>query len=634
MVGSMNSILLIAPFKKLEETAREVVKSNDFKVDVVLGNLSEAVKIAKEAEEKGAEVIISRGGTYQAIKEEVKIPVVEINVNAFDILRAFKGLIGYKGPIGIVGYENVIFGIETLTEVLNLKLYKVVFTDEDKAPRQVYELASKGVKEFVGDTIGIKTVREMGLSGRLITSGKEAIISSINEAYRVLNIRRRERAKTKRFQIIMDFIHDGIIAVDSKGYITLMNKMATNIFGEDKKLIGKHVKEVIKNTKLIEVLKNGKPQLEELQKVGETVIATHRVPIIVDGKVEGAVATFQDVTKIQKLEQKIRRETYKKGLVAKYDFSDIVYKSCVMEDKIKQAQKYAALDSTVLILGETGTGKELFAHSIHNFSSRKKGPFVAINCAALPENLLESELFGYAEGAFTGARKGGKPGLFELAHTGTIFLDEIGDMPLNLPSRLLRVIQEKEVMRIGDDRVIPVDVRIIASTNKKLQQDIKEKKFRKDLYYRLNILTLKLPPLRQRIEDIPVLTDYFIDLYSKKMNKKIRGITQEAKNLLINYEYKGNVRELKSIIERIVAFIEEEYIDVKHLKTMGKEEEEGKNVIKTNLISDEISTLKTLKEIEVMAIRSALKQTNNNVSKAARLLGINRTTIWRKLKNM
>lgn len=622
----MKSILLIAPYKDLQETAEAVVKEKGSDVEVVLGNLSNGLEIAKEAEAKGAEVIITRGGTYQVIKGALTIPVVEIQVNAFDILRAFKGLLSYKGPIGIIGYENVIFGIETLREVLGLDLHKVVFRNEDEAPRQVFEIAKKGVKEFVGDTIGIKTVVEMGLNGRLILSGKEAVAYGIDEAFRVLKIRREEKARAERFKVIMDFVHDGIIAVDDKGNTTIYNKMAGQIFGKKGPLIGRPVREIIANTKLPEVIKTGRPQLGELQQVGNVVIATNRIPITVGDKVIGAVATFQDVTQIQKMEQKIRRELYHKGLVAKYRFEDIVYGSDAMAGLIEQAGKYAGVGTTtVLILGETGTGKELFAQSIHNSSARAGGPFVAINCAALPESLLESELFGYVEGSFTGARKGGKTGLFELAHKGTIFLDEIGDMPLNLQTRLLRVIQEKEVMRLGDDRVMPVDVRIIASTNKDLQESAAKGEFRSDLYYRLNILTLRIPPLRQRREDISRLAAHFAREYASGLGKNVKGLSEEAVGYLQRLDYPGNVRELEGMIERAVALCKDEHIGIKDL-------DPANGFAAGPARQAEADRQMKLRELEEKTIREALASAGNNLSEAAKMLGINRTTLWRKMK--
>jgi transcriptional regulator with PAS, ATPase and Fis domain len=281
----------------------------------------------------------------------------------------------------------------------------------------------------------------------------------------------------------------------------------------------------------------------------------------------------------------------------------------------------------VLIIGETGTGKELFAQSIHNSSLRANGPFVAINCAALPENLLESELFGYVEGSFTGARKGGKIGLFELAHKGSIFLDEIGDMPLNLQTRLLRVIQEKEVMRIGDDRVIPVDVRIIASTNKDLQMSVEKGEFRRDLYYRLNILTLKVPSLRKRKGDIANLVKHFINEYASEFKKNIRGLTEEAENYLHSLNYPGNVRELEGVIERAVALSKGEYISIKDLDlTNGFIEKPLQEVSEDKIMN--------LEELELKTIKEVLELTGNNISKASKILGIDRTSLWRKKKKL
>lgn len=621
-------IVLIAPFEGLKSTAEEIVKEKNLPVDVALGDLSEGVRVAKEIESKGVGVIISRGGTYQMIKEAVSVPVVEIQVSAFDILRALKGFLGTGDTIGAVGYENVVYGVETLAEIMDLNIYKVIFKDEDEAPRQVYEAARKGIKVFVGDTIGIRTVKEMGLKGNLITSGKEAILQAIDEAFRVLQVRTQEKARTEQFKAIIDFVHDGIIAVDSSGNVSIFNRMAESIFKKSgTQIVGKNVNEVIETSKLPEVLKTGKPQLGKLQQIGDIMIATNRVPIIVDGRVYGAVATFQDVTQIQKIEQKIRRELYHKGLVARYHFEDIVHKSRIMEDVIGQARKYAHLDSTVLILGETGTGKELFAQSIHNESPRSKGPFVAINCAALPENLLESELFGYTEGAFTGARKGGKMGVFELAHKGTIFLDEIGDMPLDLQSRLLRVIQEKEVMRIGDDRIIPVDVRIIASTNKNLEESIERGEFRKDLYYRLNILSLKIPPLRERREDIPLLAEHFARVHSSEMGKEIKGITEDALRVLLEWDYPGNVRQLEGIIERAVALSDGRYIDVSDIRQVDGYRQDTKEY-------EIYDSGMTLKDIELKAIKEALEITDNNKTRASKLLGIDRTTLWRRLRKL
>ncbi|MGI6424651.1 MAG: sigma-54 interaction domain-containing protein [Tepidanaerobacteraceae bacterium] len=248
----------------------------------------------------------------------------------------------------------------------------------------------------------------------------------------------------------------------------------------------------------------------------------------------------------------MRRELYLKGHVAQHTFEDIITCSSIMEKAISEARQFAQAEAAVVITGETGTGKELFAQSIHNTSQRKGGHFVAVNCAAVPENLLESELFGYEEGAFTGARRGGKKGLFELAHDGTIFLDEIGELPLKLQARLLRVLQEKAVIRVGGDRVIPINVRIIAATHRNLEASVKNGTFRQDLYYRLNVLRLSLPPLRERKDDIPLLIDRLLEKICNKTAKKPPLLSDAVLKIFCSYHWPGNVRELQNILERLV----------------------------------------------------------------------------------
>lgn len=262
---------------------------------------------------------------------------------------------------------------------------------------------------------------------------------------------------------------------------------------------------MLPNTMLPDVLRSGQKQTNQMMQIGKMLTNTNRIPIVVDHQIRGVVATFQDIKQLQSTEQKIRLKLHEKGLVAKYSFGDIVGESRAIRNTIQIARSYASSQAAVLIHGETGTGKELFAQSIHTVSDRRDGPFVAINCAAVSNNLLESELFGYEAGAFTGASKNGREGLFELAHGGTIFLDEIGEIPRETQVELLRVLQEKEVRRVGGNRVIPVDVRIITATNKDLIQETMEGRFREDLYYRLNVLDLELPPLRERGDDVRIL---------------------------------------------------------------------------------------------------------------------------------
>jgi transcriptional regulator with PAS, ATPase and Fis domain len=305
-----------------------------------------------------------------------------------------------------------------------------------------------------------------------------------------------------------------------------------------------------------------------------------------------------------------------------------------MRDCIKKAKIYSKYSSPILILGKSGTGKELFAQSIHNSSDRSSAPFVAINCAAIPKDLVESELFGYAEGAFTSAVKGGKAGVFELAHRGTIFLDEIGEMPIGVQTRLLRVIQEKQVMRIGDDKLIPIDVRIIAATNKDLNKMVNEGKFREDLYYRINILTLLVPSLNDRNEDIIQLSRFFIDKYAMRYNKKIQRISMEAKDYLENHYYKGNIRELQGMIERAVVLCQENVLKLEDVRLLEEIEYADHNVIGNKKDSNtEKMEAKSLKQVEDEYIKKVMDACSGNVSKASKVLKISRTTLWRKMNN-
>lgn len=625
----MKDIVFIAPFKSLACLAEQVIEEKKYSnIEVVVADLSYGVKVAKTLVKQGVDIIISRGGTYTMIKKVVDIPVVELKMSSFDILRGFKELINYKGKIGVAGYGNIIYGCEVIGDLLNLNIDRIEIENEEKAEILLKKHIDKGVQVFVGDTIANSMANKLNCKSYIIESGIESVISSMQEARRIFKGLQFQREKAERFKTIINFIHDGIISIDQEGRITIFNSIAEKIFRiSEKEAVGKRIESVVKETKLIEVLELGQMNLGEIQDINGSKIVTNRVPIIVDNKVSGVVATFQDITKIQELEHQIRVKLQKKGFIAKYHFEDIVYKSKIMRECIDRAKTYSLYDSPVLILGKSGVGKELFAQSIHNNSKRKNAPFVAINCAAITPNLIESELFGYVEGAFTSAVKGGKPGLFELAHGGTIFLDEIGEMPLELQSKLLRVIQEKEVMRIGDDKVIPIDVRIITSTNKNSKQIIKQGNFREDLYYRINILTLLVPSLNDRSEDIILLSNFFIKKYCTKYFKYISFMSKEAQDYLNSYNYRGNVRELEGMIERSVILCNGDSIDINHIRLEAIEYHNIENTKKTEIKSEDF---KSLLRVENEYINEVICHCNGNLSEASKILKINRTTLWRK----
>ncbi len=345
---------------------------------------------------------------------------------------------------------------------------------------------------------------------------------------------------------LLDVLDDGILIIENTGIIYAGNRKAHEVLGTEVDFVGVRAVDLIPGIPFNKVLETAAEVDYTLVKMHSRNISVKVVPVIAKGETRGALAIVNNFEEKEKSQQRLRLQLLGKGHRSRYVFEDILTRNPGLMEIKNLASKKAKSDSSVLIIGETGTGKELFAHAIHSSSKRKGWQFVTINCAALPESLLESELFGYEEGAFTGARKGGKPGLFELAHKGTIFLDEIGEMNLNLQARLLRVLENREVMRIGGDSVINVDIRIIAATNKELWKQVQEGTFRKDLYYRLNVLPIEVPPLRDRKEDILFILEQMLQTMGSRVT-----ITEEAKEMLKGYPWHGNVRELKNLAEYV-----------------------------------------------------------------------------------
>jgi len=446
----------------------------------------------------------------------------------------------------------------------------------------------------------------------------------------------------KRLHQIFDPISVPIILVNKETEVVMINESFAEYLGHPRsEIIGKKVEEVDPNTRFPYVIKNKQPEFAHKHKFtnGHTALV-HRIPVLDD---DGEVAfgfgmvIFDDLKKLQEVLEKnkllegklhIYQEELKNMRGAKYSWKSIIGNSVLMQEVKHMAAKAAKTDSNVLICGESGTGKELFAHAIHNDSRRFDGPFIKINCAAIPKDLLESELFGYEEGAFTGAKKQGKVGKFELANGGTIFLDEIGDMPLDMQVKILRVLQEKEVERIGGNKTIPINCRIIAATNRNLVERIKENEFREDLYYRLNVVNIEVPPLRARKEDVEILTLKLMEKLSNALGKYVSAITVDALDSLKSYNWPGNIRELENIVERAINMTEGETIELQHLPTFI--------IAEQHYEPKEVTTLTSLKhavdEVEKATIIKCLKAVHYNKLKAAKILGISRTSLYEKIE--
>lgn len=426
----------------------------------------------------------------------------------------------------------------------------------------------------------------------------------------------------------------GVLAVDADTKIIYLNQAYADFLQSDPvSLIGKNVRDVIQHTRLPHVVESGIPEIGVWQKTEKGYLFGNRIPIIEDGKIKGAIAemvlkNFEDLEILsQKLMDMEAQVKYLSNKLTNTEISksvQLVYKSDIMNSLVKKAQKIAPLDTTILITGETGSGKEVIADLVYKYSGRQDFPFVKLNCAALPMELVESELFGYEKGAFTGANQSGKVGKFELANNGVLFLDEISSMPLATQSKLLRVLQDKEVERLGGNNKKKVDVKIIAATNENLENLVQKQKFREDLFYRLNVIQLNIPSLRERSEDIISLAQYFMDRYCKRFNKKSKSFTYAASNMLMDYDWPGNIRELKNVMERLAIMCENNLITQTDIKD------------NTSIHSKVGATAKSLKDqidqTEKHIIKNTLENVSGNKALAAKLLQINRTTLYSKLE--
>lgn len=612
----MALISFISPYPEINKTIKETFEKHPERLKI---NYKIITKTFEEIRENdlATDIIIARGYTVDLLKKYTT-PVIDMTVTGFDIIIALSKCIHEYSPdrIAIIGPINTVYGIDEIRNIFNCKITPIHIDNPENISTEIHKFIHSDKDAVISGLAGCLICKKMGINCTLIESGKRSIYQAIDEAIRSIKIMEQEREKSDRFDNIMNYTFEGIIIADSNGNISSINSHAKNLFEESGKstdntsiyslLPGLDVKSVIsRKTKILGDLMPIQNQM-------------HTVNCVPSGH-SSAIITFTDVSKIQKLEEKIRKKMHPKGLSARYHFSKILGKSELLLDAVRIARKFSHTESNIFIFGETGTGKELFAQSIHNESHRKNNPFIAVNCAALPEELLESELFGYVDGAFTGALKGGKSGLFELAHNGTIFLDEIGDISPKLQSRLLRVIQEREIMRIGHDRIIPVNIRIISASNKNLNMLVEQGRFREDLLYRLNVLKLTLPALRFRRIDIPILCEHFFSSVNTGYSK-VRGFTQDALRLITEYDWPGNIRELSNFCERLSALCEDEIADVHAVnKCLEPSLETGAPGLRRNLekelIKEAIGRARTKKE-------------------AAHLLHIDPSTLWRKMKKL
>lgn len=615
----MIKVAVAVPYKELISSYRKCIEKIADDKDILFE--TEYIKGTKDnfIRNCSADIVIARGITSLALRQEMpQAHMIEIEVTGYDVFNALiECSKKYKAThIAIIASETILCNLEALRKIsgYELELYRI--KDEADILHALNNGIKAGVTAFIGGTTTVKICEEQNIACVGFLVGNEAMETSVRLAVDAAESINKERSKTTIMKKVINNTQNGVIAINKNGMIEEINFPARKIFNLKEKINVEKldINSIFFDNRWKEVMESGRPK-EIFYKLGQTLFVINITPLIVAESTEGVLMDIQNAEQVRETETKIRAKLRKKGFLAKYTFNDILGESETIKTSILMSHKYSRVDSNVLIVGETGTGKELFAHSIHNASRRSIEPFVAVNCAAVPEHLLESELFGYTEGAFSGAVRGGKIGLFELAHRGTIFLDEIGEMPITLQAKLLRVLEEREVRRIGDDRIIPIDVRVISATNINMEEKIKNGEFRSDLYYRINLLDIHIAPLRQRNDDVAILAKKFVASYGEKIGMPNVKITNEALEILKNWRWPGNIRELRNICERLVVLCDDGIIGESSVKELGLDR--MRNYKQENECDDIIAMLG----------KGSLKKED-----VAKSLGISRTTLWRRMK--
>lgn len=570
----------------------KITEKESIKGDIILVMIDDRVlKIKKYVKDASKIITINRSIKQRDIYKLFSLPegidVLVVNDNNHTVLETISNLYN-------IGINHLNFIPYNPNE--EYKHIKIAITpgERDLVPKYIKEVIDLGHR-YIDSSTFIQIIAKLKLDDKEITERLIKYTDEVISLYSGINTKYKELTiKTDELNSIINLSNLGMAMISDKENIIICNDSLSDTLDIQNDIIGKNIDE-LENENIKKIFRLSKAH-DEVIKFNNKYLNVNKYNIESFGKVTGYYFCIQEITYIRKLEQNLSKKLREKGQVARYTFDEIKTVSLKMERTKELGMKIAESDYTVLITGESGTGKELMAQSIHNASPRYSQPFIAINCAAMPENLLESELFGYEEGAFTGALRGGKKGLFEQANNGTIFLDEIGDMPIYLQSKLLRVLQENQVMRVGGENVIDTDVRVIAATNKNLLEMIKKDRFRADLYYRINVLPINIPPLRERKEDIEVMLKYFM--------KRKREISQDVQDIINTYEWPGNIRELKNTAMYINIMSSEDIILINDLPH---------NLLNiTEDYSKELSTLKDRTSIEkVKLVMECLNNANN-----------------------
>ncbi|QHE90418.1 propionate catabolism operon regulatory protein PrpR [Pandoraea fibrosis] len=603
-----------------------------------------AVAALQSYVESGAvDVVLAAGSNGAYLRENLSVPVVTVKVNGFDVLSAITRATTTwpDQPLGLVLHETVSRELDDLGELLKIQLRQRAYRSVDEVQAAVDALAAQGCKVIIGPGMACDLAQEAGLEHVFLYS-LGAVEEAFERSVELARVSREKESKRMRLNTIVAHMRDGVAAFDENGQLEAVNPAMFSLLDIDAERVATQGARQFELTRklgpmLRELSDDGVAIEERLAHIDARPFIVSCVPIYEHGMRSGAVVTVQDAQMAQRIDRSLRTTQRPRHLVAKHELAELVGDSPQIEKVRRLARTGASHDATVLLTGESGTGKELVAQGIHNASARRGNPFVAFNCAALPEGLIESELFGHDEGAFTGARRGGKAGLFEIAHTGTIFLDEIGEMPAALQSRLLRVLQEREVMRLGSGRPVPIDVRVIAATHRDLNALVAEGRFRADLYFRLNLLQVTLPALRERREDIRLLAQTLLSRNAAQYGLDAtasKRILKALSPLFDRYDWPGNVRELENLLARAAIYLDNDV--ARHAQTLHEVFPELLRVStgKPQPVQQAAEAGATAAPVTYTAALAALEAAGGNRAAASRALGISRTTFWRLMRSV
>ena len=618
----MRPLVCVLSVGMMSEAIMEQVRQMELPADFILHELPLNDESDLPPSLNNADVFLSSGYRAKHVMDKTNKPVISIKINTYDILVALSNAIQFDENPVIILYENDYSRLNQIRNVLSVNPLQDSYNELKNLENIILKHKRSGRRSIIGSGLACSLAEKHGMMHTFVYS-QESIRNYIQTASDLAESIHNKMKSYRQMSSVINNANRGIVFTDSSGIISVCNPVAETIFQiDEQQAVGRNILDLFSKNELDWILGIKETEINILAAINGKEYLFSAIPILHGEELVNMLLFIDDVRSIQKADRHIRENLMNQGFTAKHHFHHYTSRNPDFQKQIETAKKFSKTDESIVIYGETG-------HA-----------FIAVNCSAINTNLLESELFGYDEGAFTGAKKGGKKGLFEMAHLGTIFLDEIGDMDLSLQSKLLRVIQEKEVMHVGGTKMILFDTRVIAASNRNLWELVEQKEFREDLYYRLNILELNIMPLRERTEDIYPLFNSFLVETAPQIISLLNAYAPEIESLLSSYPWPGNVRELKNFTKMLIASLDSQY-NAKEIYGLMHEiignkfkRHHSDAVIEKAAIPNVRGILADHRVSETQRILKALEDAKGNQTEAAKLLGISRVTLWRKIKNM